>query len=112
MFNRLEKDVADVEYSRFVHESGRALFEIAYWWLDGKHATRVDFDKMPCDLLLLGASDDGTVAPSVVRATAKRYGARATHIELPGHSHFPLSEPGWEGIARRCLDWLKARDLA
>lgn len=112
MFNRLEKSVADVEYSRFVHESGRALFEIVYWWLDRKHATRVDFDRMPSDLLLLGTGDDGTVAPSVVRATAKRYGARATHIEWPGHSHFPQSEPGWERIAQHCLDWLKARDLA
>jgi pimeloyl-ACP methyl ester carboxylesterase len=112
MFNRLEKSAADAEYSRFVHESGRALFEIAYWWLDGRHTTRLDFTNMPCDLLLLGASDDGTVAPSVVRATAKRYGARATYVELPGHSHFPLSEPGWEKVAQQCLDWLKARSPA
>ena len=112
MFNRLEKDVADVEYGRFVHESGRALFEIVYWWLDGSHAARVDFAGMPCDLLMLGASDDGTVAPSVVRATAKRYGSRATYVELQGHSHFPLCEAGWESVAQRCLDWLKERRLA
>lgn len=112
MFNRLDKSIADVEYSRFVHESGRALFEIAYWWLDGKHVTRVDFKKMPCDLLILGGSDDGTVAASVCRATTKCYGARATYIEMVGHSHWPLAEPGWEGIAQDCLDWLQQKQLA
>lgn len=112
MFNRLEKSIADVEYSRFVHESGRALFEIAYWWLDSKKATRLDYAAMPCDLLILGGADDGTVAPSVCRALAKNYGARATYIELQGHSHWPLAEPGWEKITQQISEWLKERQLA
>ncbi len=111
MFNRLERNVADAEYAHFVHDSGRALFEIAWWWLDRRRTTRLDFSAMPCDLLLLGGRDDGTVAASVVRATARRYGARATYLELDGHSHFPISEPGWEQVAQRCLEWLQERRL-
>ncbi len=112
MFNRLEKSIADVEYSRFVHESGRALFEIAYWWLDSKKATRLDFAAMPCDLLIFGGADDGTVDPGVCRAMARHYGARASYTELSGHSHWPLAEPGWELITQQIMGWLKERQLA
>ena len=111
MFNRLDKATADIEYGRFVHESGRALFEIAYWWLDGTHTTRVDFAKMPCDLLILGGSDDGAVGAAVCRETTRRYGLRATYIEMKGHSHWLLAEPGWEPITQHCLDWLQQKQL-
>jgi pimeloyl-ACP methyl ester carboxylesterase len=111
-FNRLDAENTEIEYNRFVHESGRALFEIAYWWLDSNKTSRVDFAAMPCDLFVLGASDDRTVAAAVCRDTAKRYGVRATYLELQGHSHWPLAEPGWEQVAQRCLDWLQQKQLA
>lgn len=44
------------------------------------------------------------ITPSMVRKTAARYGAEV--MELAGHSHWMMEEPGWELVASRIEGWV------
>lgn len=94
-------------YERLVPESGRAGFEMGFWLLDPKQATRVDSRRITCPALVVSALEDKLTPPSVVRSIARRYGPAATLKEFPNHAHWVVSEPGWEDIAGYCSDWLE-----
>ncbi|MDX5394339.1 MAG: alpha/beta hydrolase [Pseudomonadota bacterium] len=90
---------------RMKAESGRALWESLNWWLDPAMTTSVGNGPMPPALVLCGGRD-AVHPPATARATAQRIGA--TCEILPEMSHWLPGEPGWETVARRCLDWLDA----
>ncbi len=58
-------------HAGFVHESGRALFEIGLPWLDSSKAATVDPRRVTVPLLFVGAEKDKLVPPGVVRRTAR-----------------------------------------
>jgi len=95
-----------VFYERMVHESGRAAFEIGFWLLDRRAASRVDSAAVTCPMLVVGAAQDRITPASVVRAVAKRY--RATYKEFPDHAHMVICQPGWQNVAEFVADWLKS----
>jgi pimeloyl-ACP methyl ester carboxylesterase len=94
-------------HATFVHESGRALAEIGFWPFDRRGASRVDRAAIDCPLLIVGAARDRITPVSVVRRIARYYGSKATYVELPGHAHWVLGEPGWEKIAEHCIAWIE-----
>jgi pimeloyl-ACP methyl ester carboxylesterase len=93
-------------YAKFVHESGRAAYEIGYWFLDTKKASKVDETKITIPVLVVAGSQDRITPASVVRKVAKKYSAVATYKEFPDHAHWVLGEPGWEEVAECVKDWL------
>lgn len=93
-------------YDRFVYESGRLVFEIGYWPLDRRHASRVDATKITCPVLVVGSGLDRITPASVVRRVAKKYRSVATYKEFPNHAHWVVSEPGWEEVADYVRQWL------
>lgn len=94
-------------YGKFVHESGRAAFEIGFWLLDPRRATTVDASAVTCPVLVVGGGKDRITPVSAVRKIAARYPAVSTYKEFPDHAHWVLGEPGWEEIARFVGDWLE-----
>ena len=58
-------------HSAFVHDSGRALFEIALPWLDGSKTTTVDPRLVTVPLLFVAAEKDKLTPPGVVRRSAQ-----------------------------------------
>jgi pimeloyl-ACP methyl ester carboxylesterase len=60
-------------------------------------------------LLVLGASDDGSVTPKEVRATARAYRTEAEFF--PGMGHNMMLEPDWAAVAERIHVWLGAHGL-
>ncbi|MDT5192083.1 MAG: hypothetical protein QOI28_4334 [Mycobacterium sp.] len=60
-------------------------------------------------LLVLGASDDGSVTPKEVRATARAYRTEAEFFPDMGHNM--MLEPGWAAVAERIHVWLGAHGL-
>jgi pimeloyl-ACP methyl ester carboxylesterase len=99
-------------YDRFVYESGRAAFEIGYWPIDSKGASRVDASKVTCPVLVVAGALDRITPASVGRKVAKKYGAVCTYKEFENHAHWVVSQPGWQDVASYAGDWLKALPAA
>ncbi len=93
-------------FDRFVPESGLATFETMHWALDTRRAADVRARDVTCPIFAISGAEDRINSPATVRRLAQRYRGRARFDELEGHSHWLLSEPGWEKIAERVLAWL------
>lgn len=107
MMHLMPESERKAAYDKLVYESGRATFEIGYWFLDARRATRVDGSKVACPMLVVGASQDRITPASVVRQVAKKYKAVATYKEFSNHAHSVLNEPRWEEVAEYVAGWLK-----
>ena len=104
-FNTTPQDEARALYSTFVHESGRALFEIALPWLDATGAAAVPPKAIDVPLIFVAAEKDLLVPPDVVRRTASRFPGSVVR-EYPGQGHWVLGQPGWQSIADDVAAWL------
>lgn len=93
-------------YDRLVYESGRAVFEIGYWFFDATGASRVDASKVTCPVLVVAGTHDRITPAWAVRQIARKYGAVSTYREFERHAHWVLGEPGWEEVAGYVVDWL------
>ena len=93
-------------FDRYVYESGRAAYEIGFWFLDRKGAAKVDASRVTCPMLVIASAQDRITPASVVRKVAEKYKAAATYQELPNHAHWVIIEPGWQEIAEYISDWL------
>lgn len=96
-------------YDRFVFESGRAMLEIGYWFLDRRCAAKVDAAKVRCPVLVIGGALDRITPTSVVRKVARKYATVSTYQEFANHAHWVVGEPGWEEVAKYVLAWLESR---
>lgn len=103
----LQKKEQREVYARLVYDSGRAAFEMGYWFFDPRHASRVDASRVTCPTLIVGGGQDRIIPASVVRKVADRYSAVATYLEFKDHAHWVLGEPGWEEIATTVVNWLE-----
>ena len=83
-------------HSAFVHDSGRALFEIALPWLDGSKTTTVDPRLVTCRCCSWRPRRTSSRRAGVVRRSAKRFGHVADYVEYPGQGHWVPGQPGWE----------------
>jgi len=101
---RMSKAERDAAFARMVPESGRAIFETLNWWLDPFMTTGVNPMRLKAPALALVGQRDAIHPPRTVRMSARRIGA--AFQELPGMSHWLLSEPGWETVADAILAWL------
>jgi non-heme chloroperoxidase len=106
LFPRMAPDRRGTLHAECLPESGRAVFEIGFSFLDGKRAARVQADRIACPVLVMAGSEDRITPASVVRKNVALYGGRAAYREWEGHSHWLLEEPGWEEIAEYAADWI------
>lgn len=106
--DRLPRAERKAIFSRMTAESGRALWETLNWWLDPFMTTNV---RAPaCPVLALAGGQDVVHPPGTVRQTAARLGGQVQ--VFPEMSHWLPGEPGWEGVAEACLDFIQARGRA
>jgi pimeloyl-ACP methyl ester carboxylesterase len=89
-----------------VHDSGRALFEMALPWLDAKKATTIDPRFVTVPLLFVAAEKDRLTPPDVVRRAARYFAHVSDYVEYPGQGHWVLGQPGWERVADAAATWL------
>jgi pimeloyl-ACP methyl ester carboxylesterase len=104
-FNTADVAEATVLHESFVHDSGRALFEIALPWLDSRKAAAVDPKDVTVPLLFVAAEKDKLTPPGVVRRASQRFNG-STYREYPGQGHWVLGQPGWQDIAKDTVAWL------
>ncbi len=93
-------------FNKFVYESGRAAYEVGYWFLDRKRASEVDESKIDCPVLVVAGGHDKATPTSIIRQVADKYRAVSTYKEYDNHSHWVISEPGWQEIVEYTMDWL------
>ncbi|HIE26042.1 TPA: alpha/beta hydrolase [Candidatus Poribacteria bacterium] len=93
-------------FDKFVYESGRAGYEIGFWFLDSKGAAKVDESKITCPVLVVAGAQDRITPASVVRKVAEKYEAVSTYKEFSDHAHWVIGEPGWQKIAEYISEWL------
>jgi pimeloyl-ACP methyl ester carboxylesterase len=105
-FNTTPREEAIPLHNAFVHESGRALFEIAFPWLDRGHAASVAPADIKVPLLFVSAEQDKLVPPSVVRSSVARFPG-AEHRFYRGQGHWVLGQPGWQAVAQDVAAWLE-----
>lgn len=106
MLNQMPEESRRSIYDQFVYESGKATCEIGFWFFDPKGAAKVDESKVTCPVLIINGKEDREHPLSVTRKIAKKYNDMATYKELPGHGHWLIGEPGWQGIAEYVNKWL------
>lgn len=105
MLNQLTKAERTALYPKMVHESGRAAFEIGFWPLDARHATRINAADVTCPMLVIGASKDRITPVSVVKQIAAKY-PQATYREYANHAHWIVAEANWQTVANDILVWI------
>jgi len=106
LFNCLPKDDQDAQIKRMCFESGRALCEIALWYADPQHASRLRPGLIACPILNLVGEADRITPPAVARRAMQQYGDQATFHLLAGHGHWIPREPEWQRVARQIHVWL------
>lgn len=89
-----------------VYESGRVLSEIAFWWADRQHATRVDAASIQCPVYVLSAGRDALTPASVVKKVAARY-ANSTYRYWPERSHWVIDDLDTEDMVHEIDGWLR-----
>jgi pimeloyl-ACP methyl ester carboxylesterase len=98
MFNRVPPAEHDALLARMIPESGRAGRELSLG------AVAVDERRVRIPMLNVTALDDRFIVPRVGRAIVRKYGAEP--LELEGHGHYLLAEPGWERVVDAIAAWL------
>lgn len=106
LFNDCAPDVAARAQAMLGPESGRALFEIAWWFLDRHRAARIDPDAVRCPLLFIVGTEDRLVPAAAVRGCARRFGDRARLVLLPGRGHWLIDGAAGAEATGIALDWL------
>lgn len=99
ILNRVVPEARGAIHDRFSPDSGRAGRELALGIVG------VDAARVRCPVLAIATGDDRFVPPRVGRAIARRYDAGFRLF--PQNAHFPLSEPGAEGIRVAIDGWLR-----
>ena len=87
-------------YTLMQPESPRAIWDMALF--DLPQTWRMQVPRM----LILGAELDVMVPPQQVEACARAYGTEAEIF--PGIGHAMMLDCGWQRVADRILDWLRA----
>jgi pimeloyl-ACP methyl ester carboxylesterase len=104
--DRLDTAARKATFDRMTAESGRALWETLNWWLDPFMTTSVAVDRIKSPVLVIVGARDMIHPPVTVRQTAERLGA--DYRVFDDMSHWLLAEPGWEDVAKACMDWTAA----
>ncbi len=94
-----------------VPESGKAYFEMGFWYFDSKRRSHVDIDKIQAPVLVFVGQKDRVVAPRIGRLTAKRYGDKATLIELPEADHCMVIGEQLQNVMSEFDQWLERHHI-
>ena len=106
MLQLLPEEERKEVFGRFVYDSGQAVSEIGFWFLDRKGAARVDETKVTCPVLVIAGGRDRITPTSVVRRVYNKYRTVSTYKEFPYHAHWVIGEPCWQEVAEYVTDWL------
>lgn len=97
-------------FGKTVHDSGRALSDLAYPDRDPNKTVHVDAAKVTVPVMILAGARDRTTPIEDVRLVARKY-AGSTFNEYPNNAHWLIDEPGSAEILAEVKTWLEAKGL-
>jgi pimeloyl-ACP methyl ester carboxylesterase len=97
-------------FAATVHDSGRALADLAYPDRDPNNTVQVDASKVTAPVLVLAGARDRTTPVEDLRRVGKKY-AGADYREYPANAHWLIDEPGSDEILAEVATWLDAKGL-
>lgn len=106
VFNRVSPEHHRRLHEGMVHESGRAAAEIAMWWLDSGHASRVVASQVRCPVYIVSAGQDRLTPAAVVRRTAARY-PQAALRHYPDRGHWVIDDEHTDEMVHDLCGWLR-----
>jgi len=110
VLNQTPADRHDAIFATTVHDSGRALSDLAYADRDPNKTVHVDASKLTLPILILAGTRDRTTPVEDLRLVAKKYPG-ATFREYPDNAHWLVDEPGSAEILAEVKTWLDAEGL-
>ncbi len=111
ILNNLPPARQQEEIDQMVDESGRAAFEIGYWFFDRRQVARVNAAHVTCPVLVVAGGKDRITPARVVQQVAKKY-PQATHRFYPQFAHMVVCEDGWQTLASDVVAWIRAQHQA
>jgi pimeloyl-ACP methyl ester carboxylesterase len=107
VFNGVPKARHPALYETLVPESGRAAFELGFWYLDRSRASDVDHAAVQCPVYVVSCGRDRLTPAPVVRKVAALYpGAALRHF--PQRGHWVIDDDDTEDMVNDMLTWLRA----
>ncbi len=107
LFHGMDAFTREQQQQQLVHESGRAYFEIVFWWLDRNRASAVDAAKVAAPVLVIAGDRDRIITPAVARKVYRLY-RDARLVMLPELGHMMLYEDGAEQIYPPIEHWWRS----
>lgn len=106
LFGEIDRDRAKEVHATLGPESGRALFELVFWWIDRGRTSEVgDLSSVP--MFIVSGGKDRVVHPGVADALSVRY-PHAEFQRFPETGHWIFHEPGEEEIYDAVEIWISA----
>ena len=109
LFNQMEPEVARRIYRQMVPESGRAMFELVFWFLDKNSTTRIEPSSIGAPILIVHGERDRIVPTPVANSLKKTYPHAEVH-SYPDHGHWICHEPFATNTIDRIVDWIEEQD--
>ena len=107
VMNRLPERDREELYATLIPESGRAMLEIGFWFLDRQRTTWINPAKVGCPMLFMTGTEDKLTPLWLTQRLAEPYEGNLKVEALRGHSHWLPAEPGWERIAERAAGFFE-----
>jgi len=96
-------------YDSLVEESGRAVFEIGFWFLDGARAARVDAAQIRCPVYVVSCGADRLTPAAVVRKVGGLY-PQASLRHYPERGHWVLDDTETDEMTAEIANWIQGHE--
>lgn len=96
-------------YTTLVEESGRIVFELAFWFLDRARASAVDVAAVTCPVYVVSAGQDRLTPATVVRRVAALH-PQAALRHYPERGHWVLDDADTDEMAADIANWLQGQE--
>jgi pimeloyl-ACP methyl ester carboxylesterase len=105
-FNQTPTDRRRLLYEGLVHESGRALSEVAFWWANFARAAAVRSDDVRCPVYVVSCGEDRLTPAAVVRKVSARY-PQCAQRHYPDRGHWVIDDEETEEMMHGICGWLR-----
>jgi len=106
MFNAMDEQQAKKAYDYLCFESGRALHELWFWYLDARASAKVEREQIHCPVMTLVGNKDQYSSPRIAKRISRHLGQGRYFHRLAGFGHMlPLEDSKFEA-ARQMHVWL------
>lgn len=106
LFNQVPPDRHRRLYEGLVHESGKAIAQIAMWWADFTRAAAIRSDEVRCPVYVVSCGRDRLTPAHVVRKVSARY-PHAALRHYPERGHWVIDDEETEEMMHSICGWLR-----